>query len=837
MKKDYLFRIIGRLDESYIDEASDENIAKLYGRQRRFSPKILMVAACLALTAAMVLCVPLFIKDEDPLLDGKDKIYIEEVDGFVIQNGDRLIEYKGNEINVEIPDKVKTVANFVFLGNKSAKDIETVTLGANTENLEYNAFAGLTSLIEVLVPNENGYFEEKNNVTISTDGRAIIQYNGVGEEYTIPESVEYIAAHAFQGSNLKRVNFNDKLLYIGYNAFASCPLAAINLPDSVIELAEGAFSSCIYAIDGHIPKNVKIGDYAFSCVPFYNTLLAGETCPWEAYLRNEVTLADAFELSNREVIAEQINSILGAYNAQIEDIYIEKSFAYGAILERQPLPEGVSVPTSIYLDKIEAQSGDLAERSHAAVVIECEGDYNLRIGFMWYGPHDLLHWEDSKWCASEVKFEPKNASATCDEVIGDWYITYLRDNGEYKGLTFTKKDGSINFTELYFPSSEKYVLQLSPDGEHFIVEYSDRGYPDFFIEALNGETYLTGWSFELPCIPYYGKMDGDYVFGSAEWREDGRVYVESSKGRFLLDFRTGYHNRENYYYGVEWLERYEPSPEGPVNDYQIYEDFLLGNAMQKDLIESERFLTDAYALIWSVINEYQNGRLPTSYIPKDACAEIPDSLKKDGKNDTPNYICNFAKEDFFRYVKLIFDEGLGADDFFYVAINRDWTLKICWGFYFDVDAREFHLKLLSCQFIEEVNPVYIAESEIYRQYAYGEITLEDLMSYYFFKETVHTRVCEIIRCYKNGGTPEALIDYPWEGSCDPLPEGVKDFPEIPFSKLYDYVGVSVEIIENSKSDYFVITLTDPFTMKIEWSVFADSDNVWKMVIHSVRFVQ
>ena len=120
---------VGRIDDKFIEECIT------YRPQNRASvwiKRVSAVAACFLIAVAAV-----FIVDY-----AKHPQIIDE-NGFYIEDG-VLLRYTGAETEVILPDSVETVANFAFLENKNAKEIQVVHLGASVKSVEANAFAGPT---------------------------------------------------------------------------------------------------------------------------------------------------------------------------------------------------------------------------------------------------------------------------------------------------------------------------------------------------------------------------------------------------------------------------------------------------------------------------------------------------------------------------------------------------------------------------------------------------------------------------------------------------------------------------------------------------------------------
>lgn len=542
MKKGSLYEKMANIDEKYIEEAAVLTRFRVLGKKRSFR-SVILLAATLSIMICAVIAIPLMRRNDAPVLDFEDFEIVEKT----------IVAYTGDGVEeLQIPEGVEEIANYAFLSNENSKKIKVITLSSTVKGISENSFAGCYELEELII-GDNKNFEKKDDLLLTSDGEMIIEYLGDGSEghFTVPEGIKYIAAHSFQGTALKTVDFPSTLLYIGYNAFASCALESINIPENVIEIADGAFAWCTSALTLSYSDSTLIGKTTFEVVPAYLTMLAGGMSPSEEIARG-ISITDAFRKSNGEIITEQIKDILHVYSGgEISD----NTFCYGAIYEGQPLPDGVTIPM---FDSLDFASLDMIERNwesqtNIGVRIPCTGGYDMIIGFRLYDRWDKLYWKDVKWRAESITFVPTDVAANADLVIGDWYIEFEIDEstGAYTALTFTSSDGSISVYEYRFPSNRPYNLIPSPDGKGFIVEYWYDAICDFFVEDLSGALYQTWWSFKAPCVPYDTRAYGRYIPGSAEWNTDPEtkdvwpVKAENINGVFLINYITGDFDKDN----------------------------------------------------------------------------------------------------------------------------------------------------------------------------------------------------------------------------------------------------------------------------------------------------
>ncbi|MBQ8207452.1 MAG: leucine-rich repeat domain-containing protein [Clostridia bacterium] len=585
MKKNYLYEMMSGIDEKYIEEAMDLGH---FRKNKSFNARrIVLVAACVAIMAAACIAVPLMMRNNVDVPDIPPYDFTSpEFKDFEIE-GTTLVSYKGEIVDeLVIPEGIEAIADYAFLDNTNSSKIKTISLSSTVKSLGANALAGCNELKELKV-GDNSEFVERGDLLMTANGETIIQYIGDTEitSYSIPEGVKYIAAHAFQMTEIEHCTFPEGLLYIGYNAFAGLPLSEIHLPSSMIELANGAFGSCCWAFEGSYPEDMVFTESSFDMVPFYLTKLAGKPCPSEDIGKGNVTISEAFKMSNAENITEQFADVLEYYATGIVPA---DTFCYGGIHEGQALPEGAILPD---IDSLDFASLQLIERdwnskTNVDVVIPCEGGYDMLIGYRLYDRWDRLYWKDVRWRVEAISFIPNDAAGSADLAIGDWFIEYEMNGEQYSAITFTNSSG-VSVYEHRFPSEAEYRYQISPDGQSFIVEYLSMGVWSFFIEDLTGELYHTWWSYEAPCVPYYIKADGKYLAHTAEWNTDPEtmeefpIRAQNEHGEFLMNYHTGEILRDDMYIyydlvytskGIKWNE--EQTVYDGSDKYDIFAGFI-----------------------------------------------------------------------------------------------------------------------------------------------------------------------------------------------------------------------------------------------------------------------
>lgn len=205
----------------------------------------------------------------------------EKEEEFIIE-GDVLKKYKGNGIEVFVPEGVTTIASFAFMYKDSVKKIfvpDSVT------NIGDGAFFSCYGLEEIRLPSTvkkfgGAVFANCQNLGeiqipagVKKLNSAEVAYMKIGmfddcenlQKVSLPESLTQIGNQTFSGcSKLREIILPEALQKIGKNAFCGCSLSSIVISEKVVSIGEFAFAKCVQ-LNNVIFKgsNIKFGKGVF----------------------------------------------------------------------------------------------------------------------------------------------------------------------------------------------------------------------------------------------------------------------------------------------------------------------------------------------------------------------------------------------------------------------------------------------------------------------------------------------------------------------------------------------------------------------------------------------
>ena len=175
-------------------------------------------------------------------------------------------------------DNVETLETNAFY---SCRDLQTITLGKNLNNLNDNVFFECNSIAQLKVNEENKHYKDIDGILFSKDGSILIKCpknkQFTENKYVVPDSVVTIFENAFDTQqNLKELEIGGKVENIRLSAFKSIvTLQKVKLSGNIKSISEAVFSHCTGLKEVIIGDNVKmIGSSMFlSCGSLSNVTI------------------------------------------------------------------------------------------------------------------------------------------------------------------------------------------------------------------------------------------------------------------------------------------------------------------------------------------------------------------------------------------------------------------------------------------------------------------------------------------------------------------------------------------------------------------------------------
>ena len=165
--------------------------------------------------------------------------------------------------NTVIPEGVKSIGDYAFLGRTNLKNI---TIPANVTSIGERVFEYCDSLEKIKVDADNATFDSRDNCNAIIESATNTLILGFAKT-VIPEGIETIGEYAF--SDVKA-------------------LTHITIPKSITEIREGAFSACYNLSTVNLQKGIQtIGQRAFAGCEVTDLVFCGTKADWKAITMEE----------------------------------------------------------------------------------------------------------------------------------------------------------------------------------------------------------------------------------------------------------------------------------------------------------------------------------------------------------------------------------------------------------------------------------------------------------------------------------------------------------------------------------------------------------------------
>ena len=207
-------------------------------------------------------------------------------------------------VSVTIGNSVSSIGDRIF---DSCEKLTTITFGSSVISIDFLAFIRCNVIMSFHADDNNPVYSTVDGVLFDKTITRLIKYPiGKTGAYSIPNSVKYIDASAFEGcAGLSLVIIPNSVLSIGTSAFSECSgLKSVIIPNSVTSIEDDAFSQC-YGLSALIIGDsvTSIGKGAFSGCSSLSTLTIpnsvksiGEAVFWSCSGLSSVSIGSSLSL-------------------------------------------------------------------------------------------------------------------------------------------------------------------------------------------------------------------------------------------------------------------------------------------------------------------------------------------------------------------------------------------------------------------------------------------------------------------------------------------------------------------------------------------------------------
>ncbi len=241
-----------------------------------------------------------------------------------------------NAAEVVLPDSLVNLGTGVFA---NMKQLNTVTVGRQVPaGALAEAFVGDGSLLEFRADDSVVNYSVADGVLFNKDKTQLVAFPAAkktaGGVYTVPETVKDIAASAFSGAQVSKVNMPKGLASIGKNGFAGAALTSVVLPDGFEAMGEQAFMGCSSLTYVNIGGAVEVPQRAFSkCVSLTTVNLRSDL--------NKLTKIGALAFSDEESSSSSSDGDYG-YDAATASDDDKDTATYDGAITAIILPDSVA---------------------------------------------------------------------------------------------------------------------------------------------------------------------------------------------------------------------------------------------------------------------------------------------------------------------------------------------------------------------------------------------------------------------------------------------------------------------------------------------------------------
>ena len=191
----------------------------------------------------------------------EDEVYSEGLE-FTLNENNSSYSLSGIgtcvDENIVIPKEYNSLPVTAITFLNDVDHVLSIKISYNINNIEIDALANFSGLINIEVDDNNNYYKSIDGVLYSKDGTELIKYpSGRGDStFEFPETVTTIKSFAFFGllklTDLVLPNNLEKIEGMAF--FSIMSTMNIFIPETVVEIASNAFYNQIPIVDNVLPK-------------------------------------------------------------------------------------------------------------------------------------------------------------------------------------------------------------------------------------------------------------------------------------------------------------------------------------------------------------------------------------------------------------------------------------------------------------------------------------------------------------------------------------------------------------------------------------------------------